>query len=60
MARPPEERFLMAVAMFDTARTMVLASFPPGLPIEEIRRRLFERFYADLPQNDRPPELRRP
>ena len=58
MARPAAERFLMAVGMFDTARALVLASFPSGLSSEEIRFRLFERFYGDLPKEQWPAELR--
>jgi hypothetical protein len=59
MARPPEERFLMGIRMFDAARAMVLASLPPGLPPDELRRRLFARLYADLPTEEVPEELRR-
>jgi hypothetical protein len=32
--------------MFDSARTLVLASLPKGLAPEEARRRLCERFYG--------------
>ena len=46
MARTGEERFLMGAAMFDAARQMILASFPPGLTKDEIRHRLFERLYG--------------
>ena len=42
------ERLQMGASMFETARTMVLASLPPGLPEREIRRRLCARFYGDL------------
>lgn len=42
------ERLAMGASMFETARTMVLSSLPPGLPEQEIRRRLCERFYGDL------------
>lgn len=42
------ERFMIGVRMFDTARTMVLASLPAGLSEAERRRRLCERFYGDL------------
>lgn len=42
------ERFMIGVQMFDTARTIVLASLPAGLSEEERRRRLCERFYGDL------------
>jgi len=46
MALPAAERFIRGALMFDAARTMVLASFPPGLPPHEVRRRLFERLYG--------------
>jgi hypothetical protein len=42
------ERIAMGASMFETARTIVLASFPPGLPPQEVRRRLCERFYGTL------------
>lgn len=42
------ERLQMGAGMFETARTMVLASLPPGLPEREIRRRLCARFYGEL------------
>ena len=42
------ERMAMGASMFETARTLVLSSFPPGLPQAEIRHRLCERFYGNL------------
>ena len=42
------ERLTMGVEMFETARTMALASFPAGLSQHEVRRRLCERFYGTL------------
>lgn len=42
------ERLRMGASMFETARILVLASFPPGLSEREIRRRLCERFYGNL------------
>jgi len=48
LAMTPLERFLIGVRMFETARAMALASFPPGLSPEEIRRRLCERLYGTL------------
>lgn len=41
------ERVLMSSRMFDDARAIVLASFPPGLSKIEIKRRLCERFYGN-------------
>ena len=46
MARSGEERFVMGALMFDAARAMILASFPPGLSQAEVRRRLCERIYG--------------
>lgn len=47
LARSGAERVLMGSRMFETARAMVLASFPRGLSEIEIKRRLCERFYGD-------------
>lgn len=44
----PEERVGIAAEMFDTARELVLASFPPGLSATEVRRRLCRRLYGGL------------
>jgi hypothetical protein len=44
----PEERVRIAAEMFDTARELVLASFPSGLSAIEMRRRLCRRFYGEL------------
>jgi hypothetical protein len=46
MARTGSERFVMGTRMFDAARTVVLASFPPDLSPAELKRRLFERLYG--------------
>jgi len=40
MARSGEERFVMGARMFDAAREMILASFPPGLTEAEREQRL--------------------
>ncbi|HLQ26857.1 MAG TPA: hypothetical protein VK138_13390 [Acidiferrobacterales bacterium] len=42
------ERVVMGADMFETARAFVLASLPSGLPPQEVRRRLCERFYGTL------------
>jgi hypothetical protein len=47
MARSGAERVRMAAEMFEAARQVILASFPPGLSEDEVRRRLFERVYAE-------------
>lgn len=45
-ARSGVERIAMGSRMFDAARTLALASFPPGLPEVEIKIRLCERIYG--------------
>lgn len=47
-AMQPIERFLIGVSMFESARAIVLASLPAGLPPAELRRRLCERLYPEL------------
>lgn len=57
LAMTPAERFLIGIQMFETARTMVLASLPRGLSPEQVRRRLCERLYGSLAREafgDRP------
>ena len=46
LARSPAERLEMGSRMFDVARTIVLASLPPGLSGAEARCRLCERLYG--------------
>lgn len=50
---------MMGSRMFDAARAIVLASFPPDLSADETRRRLFARLYPDIPA-ERVPEALRP
>lgn len=45
MNRSGAERFIMGAQMFEAARRMALASLPPDLPPEELKRRMFERIY---------------
>ena len=47
LARSSEEREQMGNQMFEVARAMILASFPPGLSEIETKRRLCERLYGD-------------
>lgn len=47
LARSGAERVLMGSRMFDVARRIALASFPPGLSELEIKARLCERLYGD-------------
>jgi len=42
-----EERLLIALSMFETARELVIASFPKELSEKERRRELFLRFYGN-------------
>ena len=42
-----EERMRIASGMFETARKIVLSSFPENLPENEIRKQLFLRFYGN-------------
>jgi hypothetical protein len=49
MARSSSDRFVMGARMFEAARTMILASFPPGLPPAEAKRRLYARLYGVPP-----------
>ena len=44
----PVERFLIGVTMFETARAIVLASLPAGLPPRDLRKKLCERLYPEL------------
>jgi hypothetical protein len=47
LARSGAERVAMGSQMFDVARTIALASFPPGLSEIETKRRLCERLYGN-------------
>ena len=44
----PVERFLIGVSMFEAARAIALASFPPCLSPLDLRRQLCERLYPGL------------
>ena len=47
-AMEPVQRLLIGVSMFESARAMALASFPPGLSPLDLRRQLCERLYPGL------------
>ena len=47
LERSGAERMMMGSEMFDTAKTMILASLPPGLTPLEIKEKLCERLYGD-------------
>ena len=46
MERSPEERFMMGIRMFESARSMVLASLPANFSPSERSFNLFLRFYG--------------
>lgn len=46
MACSGEERFIMGAEMFESAREMIMASFPKDLSEAERRRLLFKRIYG--------------
>ncbi len=55
MSLPQATRLMMGVQMFEAARSMILASFPPDITSEERRRLLFERVYGEpLPGSTNP------
>jgi len=58
MEKSSAERLTMATRAFDAARDLVLASFPPGLSMEQIRQRLFARMYGDMSRECVPTALR--
>jgi len=47
LSRSGAERVVMGSRMFDVARTIALASFPPGFSEIETKRRLCERLYGN-------------
>lgn len=42
-----EEKLLMALSMFETARELVIASLPKDISESELRKELFLRFYGN-------------
>lgn len=49
-----EEKLLIALSMFETARELVIASLPKELSEKERRRELFLRFYGnDFSQSEK-------
>jgi hypothetical protein len=48
MAKSGEERFLMGISMFVTAKKIVEASLPVGLTPKEKRRAMLKRVYPEL------------
>jgi hypothetical protein len=41
-------RFVMGVQMFESARAIVVASFPRDLDAQEFKRRLYNRIYGEM------------
>lgn len=48
LAKSGAERLEMASGMFESARTMMIASFPQDLCPDEIRRLLLQRTYPEV------------
>ena len=48
LAMSSEERFLIGIKMFDTARALVEASISPDLSASDRRREICRRFYPSL------------
>jgi len=46
MSKTGEERFLMGISMFQTARELVLVSFPKDINDKQKKKLLLERFYG--------------
>jgi hypothetical protein len=45
------ERFIIGARMFESARAIVLASFPANISNTDRKRKLYERFYGEpLPE----------
>ncbi|MEJ2104697.1 MAG: hypothetical protein P8X47_08995 [Ignavibacteriaceae bacterium] len=47
MYKSSEEKLLIALKMFETARDIVISSLPKNLSAEELRKELFLRFYGN-------------
>jgi hypothetical protein len=54
MKKTGAERLQMGSSMFDSARGMMLASFPNDLPSHELRQLIFTRTYPELINPPRP------
>jgi hypothetical protein len=54
MKKSGEERFLMGISLCESARKMVLASFPDNTTEDEKRAKLLLRYYKnEFPENER-------
>jgi hypothetical protein len=54
MTKSGAERLQMGSSMFDSARRMMLASFPVDLPLNELRQLILARTYPELINPPRP------
>jgi hypothetical protein len=58
MRKSGSERVAIASGMFDSARAMMLASFPAGQSPDQIRKMLLERTYPELSKSPRSQKMR--
>ena len=54
MTKSGADRLRMGSSMFDSARRMMLASFPKNLPLKELRQLILARTYPELVNPPRP------
>ena len=54
MTKSGAERLQMGSSMFDSARGMMLASFPKNLPPRELRQLILARTYPELIESPPP------
>jgi hypothetical protein len=47
MRLPGATRFAMGAQMFESARAVIVASFPKDLTAQEFKRRLYKRIYGE-------------
>ncbi len=47
LGKTGEEKLLIALQMFETARKIVVSSLPENISDEEVRKELFLRFYGN-------------
>jgi len=47
LGKSGEEKLLIALQMFETARKIVVSSLPENVSEEEVRKELFLRFYGN-------------
>ncbi len=52
MSKSGEERLLMGMSMFDTARKIMLASLPENTSEEDKRKFLLKRLYGEMQEEN--------